>query len=517
MTTMLSMNTKQEIILRYYRQGHSQRRISRDLKICRKTVKKYLSDYEKQRNKELPTGNDFSGINNSITEEPKYDSSNRKKRKLTEEIAEQIDKYLASNKEKRRSGKRKQMLKKIDIWEALKGEGYQIGYTTVCNYIRNQQSNAESFIRQQYEPCGVCEFDWGEVKLKIAGIDRVYQLAVFTLAWSNYRFAFLFARQDTQSFQQSHVIFFEHLGGVPHQMVYDNMRVAVKRFVGCGEKEPTKGLLSMSMYYQFGFRFCNVRKGNEKGHVERSVEYIRRKAFALEDEFTDVATANEYLFNVVEKLNAKVSREQTASPSDLLKEASTNLALLPPSPMECAVWEQYRVDKYATICIKSNHYSVPEAFTGKMVDVKVYADRLDIYYQGKAFWSHQRQHTKFKWYLHLGHYLETLRRKPGALKGAQALDQANHHLKMIYVKYFKDSPRQFIELMHYQRDKTLSWLQIQAVISELLALGCRDITIDKIKIRLENKPKPDSLAKTGQIEELSKQQLRQIANLLNLN
>ena len=36
------------------------------------------------------------------------------------------------------------------------------------------------------------------------------------------------------------------------------------------------------MYYQFGFRFCNVRKGNEKGHVERSVEYIRRKAFALE-------------------------------------------------------------------------------------------------------------------------------------------------------------------------------------------------------------------------------------------
>jgi len=216
------MNTKQEIILRYYRQGHSQRKISRDLNINRKTIKKYLQAYEKERNKEPPKEGELRGVNNSITQAPKYDSSNRKKRRLTKEIAEQIATYLKNNQEKRKNGKRKQVLKKIDIWEALKGQGYQIGYTTVCNYIRNQQGGAESFIRQQYEPCGVCEFDWGEVKLKIDGIDRVYQLAVFTLAWSNYRFAFLFARQDTQSFQQSHVIFFEHLGGVPHQLVYDN-------------------------------------------------------------------------------------------------------------------------------------------------------------------------------------------------------------------------------------------------------------------------------------------------------
>lgn len=54
------------------------------------------------------------------------------------------------------------------------------------------------------------------------------------------------------------------------------MKVAVKRFVGRQEKEPTEALLKLSTYYGFAFRFCN---GNEKGHVERSVEYIRRKAF----------------------------------------------------------------------------------------------------------------------------------------------------------------------------------------------------------------------------------------------
>lgn len=514
------MLKKQEIILRYYREGESMRKIGRDLKIHRRTVKKYLEEYEEQRNKEPPEAGEKGIVAKGISEAPTYNSSTRKRRKLSKEIREQIDKHLTKNQEKRRSGKRKQVLKKVDIWELLTEQGYQIGYTTVCNYIRGQQSSQETFIRQQYAPGGVCEFDWGEVKLKIDGIWRVYQLAVFTLAWSNYRFAILFARQDTQSFQQSHVIFYEHLGGIPHQMVYDNMRVAIKRFIGISEKEPTEALLGMSMYYQFGFRFCNVRKGNEKGHVERSVEYIRRKAFGREDEFKDLASANEYLFNRLEKLNAKEQQDKSSSAIELLNKASVYLGVLPVTPMECCIWEAYRVDKYATICVKTNHYSVPEEFTGKMVEVKLYADRLNIYYEGKPFWSHQRRHTKFKWYLYLGHYLETLYRKPGALKGAQALDQASDSLKSIYGKYFKDSPKQFIELLHYRRAKALSWLQIQAAISELLALGCREISLDKIKIRLENRPKEENLATTsitGQIEELSIAQLKQIADLWKLN
>ena len=55
-------------------------------------------------------------------------------------------------------------------------------------------------------------------------------------------------------------------------------------------KEPTQALLDLRAHYLFSHRFCNARKGNEKGHVERSVEYIRRKAFALKGDFTDLAS-----------------------------------------------------------------------------------------------------------------------------------------------------------------------------------------------------------------------------------
>jgi len=87
-------------------------------------------------------------------------------------------------------------------------------------------------------------------------------------------------------------------------MVYDNMRVAVKRFVGT-EKEPTDGLLKLSLYYGFHFRFCNVRRGNEKGHVERSVEVIRRKAFAFRVTFETIEAANQYLYEICEIRNRK--------------------------------------------------------------------------------------------------------------------------------------------------------------------------------------------------------------------
>ena len=46
---MIGMSTKQKIILRRYRDGDSERKISRELKINRETVRRYLSEYEKSR------------------------------------------------------------------------------------------------------------------------------------------------------------------------------------------------------------------------------------------------------------------------------------------------------------------------------------------------------------------------------------------------------------------------------------------------------------------------------------
>lgn len=48
---------------------------------------------------------------------------------------------------------------------------------------------------------------------------------------SYWRYAFIYNRQDTLAFMEAHTRFFEKIGGVYREMVYDNMRVAVARLL----------------------------------------------------------------------------------------------------------------------------------------------------------------------------------------------------------------------------------------------------------------------------------------------
>ena len=111
-----------------------------------------------------------------------------------------------------------------------------------------------------------------------------------------------------------------HIGGIYHEMVYDNMRVAVAEFVGRHEKQPTRALTNLSGWYQFRWRFCNVRRGNEKGHVERSVEVIRRKAFCDSDTFDTFEEARIHLASTLERHNNIPSPQNGKSPKQMLEE-----------------------------------------------------------------------------------------------------------------------------------------------------------------------------------------------------
>ncbi len=84
------MYTKQEIILQNYREGKSQREISRKLGISRKTVRKYLTEYETIK-KGGATQNQLTPF---IATPPQYNTGLRSKTVLTGQIKAQIDVLL---------------------------------------------------------------------------------------------------------------------------------------------------------------------------------------------------------------------------------------------------------------------------------------------------------------------------------------------------------------------------------------------------------------------------------------
>jgi len=478
---MIGLVDKQKIIISYHREGKTQRQIKRETGISRKTIRKYIREYEEKKNILIANKDgDDSELIADIVEKPKYDTSKRYKVRLTDEIISRIEFYLKQNEEKRATGRSKQQKKKIDISEALKEEEFDISYSTVCNAITNiERKQKEAYIRQEYAPGESAEFDWGELKLIIAGKLKIFQMSVFTTAKGDYRSGDIYYSQKTECFLDTHANFFSEVGGSYKEIVYDNTRVAVARFVERGEKEPTEALLKLSLYYGFKFRFCNNYRANEKGHVERSVEYIRRRIFSKKDEFASVEEARHFFKEELDRLN---SRGQVLSSGksahDML--AAERQYLLPEMPRyDTARTAEPRADKYSTITVDSCHYSVPDSLVGQFIFVKVYPDRIICYHDTKEVARHKRGYGKHEWFIDISHYIKTLKLKPGALKRSVAFSQVKPDLKSIYQKYYKGREKSFIELIELISEEGME--KINDAIATLNRIDPNGIGTEKIK------------------------------------
>ena len=199
-------------------------------------------------------------------------------------------------------------------------------------------------------------------------------------AYSNHRMAYLFylfLRQDTQAFLESRRRYFRDMGGVPHRMVYDNMRVAVASFVG--GKHPTDALIRLEACYGFTHRFCNARSGNEKGHVEKSVEVVRRKAFCRQDSFDTLADAECHIIDTCTDMNGAPLSPAT---EDIAKRAQEDTEALLPLKREIGAFEQrqYHVDKYATVTVGGVRHSVPDDLVDRKLTVHIYSNHITVHH-----------------------------------------------------------------------------------------------------------------------------------------
>ncbi len=511
---MINLMDKQKIIISSFLDAKSQWQIHRETGFDRKTIRKYINEYEEKKVKLLEGDGDKLILTEDIVDPPKYDASNRVKVKLTDEIINKIDLYLEENEIKRQTGKSKQQKKNIDIYECLEEEGYDISYSTVSNYIKKKlNSKKEAYIRQKYDLGDVSEFDWGHVNLEIDDKSKAIQMAVMTTANGDYRFAYLYQNQKMESFLDSHVRFFSHVGGVHKEIVYDNMKVAVARFVSRTQKTPTDDLLKISMYYGFKYRFCNARRGNEKGHVERSVEYIRRKVFSKKDKFKTLEEANKYLEKELEKLNSKKQKYNSKSAKEALKEELPYLTKLMP-PYDTSRVLELRVNKYSVVTIDENKYSVPDSLVGKFVTTKVYPNDILIYHNNNKVAEHVRSFGAHTWNIEINHYLNTLKKKPGAIHRSTAMHQMNPKLQNIYNKYYTENPRDFIDLIEIISYEGLE--NIEKAIRELDKINPLNINTQKIKLLCNRKEEIPIYReqKDTEIEQHSKSILNDYGNLL---
>ena len=434
---MVELMEKAKVIM-LKNEGFSNREVARRSGLHRETVSKYWEEY-KQKLQELSSqGVDEKRVQEELVAAPKYDASNRKPRKYTEEIENRLKEILESERKKDfiLGARHKQAMTNVQIHGILAAEGFDISLSTINVAVRKlRHRQKQVFVRQQYEFGDRVEYDFGEVRLVIGGELGTYHMALFASPAGKFRWCKLYTNQKKPVFMDSHVRFFEFMGGNYREVVYDNMKNVVTKFIGKNEKELNEDLVKMSIYYGFSINVTNCFSGNEKGTVEKAVDVLRTELFAVNYRFNTLDDAQEYVKSRLLKLNE----------SSLISEERGHLMSQKP-PLELADITTAKVDKTALISVDTVKYSVPEQLVGKTVIVKKYHDEIRVFFNYIEVCRHRRAFGNGTLKIDIMHYLNTLKKKPGAVNNSVAL-KSIPKLKAIFDTHYSKNPKAFIDIL----------------------------------------------------------------------
>lgn len=466
-------------IINLKQQGFSNREVAKTLNINRKTVAKYWNEFNGNLQALTKPNADTALIQEEIASAPKYDSSRRKKIKYTPELDAYIDKILEKEVIKDKLlGPHKQQLTISRIFKMVTEAGFDIGLSTVSNHVKIKRDKAkECFVKQQYDYGDRLEYDFGEVKLIIDDVLGTYHLAVLSSPAANFRWAYLYTNQRNDVFLDSQVRFFNMIGGMYKEIVYDNMRNVVSKFIGRNEKELHPNLLTLSNYYGFSVNVTNCFSGNEKGHVEGSVKLIRNNTFAEKYVFDNFTQAEEYLEKKLLQMNKN---------SDIDEEMPCLMPLKP--TFELAKLSSQKVNSYSFVKVDTNSYSVPDYLVGKTVLVRNYAREIKFYINEQLICTHKKKDGTNEVSIDINHYLTSLAKKPGAIRNSTAL-KSIPLLKSIFDNHFIKEPKKFIEILKENQTKDTD--NLLDVFNQYLNLSSNVIPIDIVKepSRVETKTK----------------------------
>lgn len=307
------------------------------------------------------------------------------------------------------------------IYERICEEGYQGGYTVVKDAVRQlRRVKREVYMPLVHRP-GEAQVDFGYALVKVAGVLRKVAFFVMALPYSDAFFVMACERECTESWWEGHLRAFAFFGGIPTRISYDNAKVLVARIIGPHEKQLTTAFLQLQSHYLFDYRFCRVRRPNEKGVVEGVVKYSRLNFFVPVPQVGDLAELNEKLAEMCRSDLGRRLRGKGATKEELLAEDRAAFLQLPAAPLDACRKVATQANSLSLVRFEGNDYSVPVRWAHHPITAKGYVDKVVLCHQEQVVAEHIRCWDKEQLCFDYRHYLALLERKPGALDHALPL------------------------------------------------------------------------------------------------
>jgi transposase len=264
----------------------------------------------------------------------------------------------------------------------VQGRGYPGGVVTVRRYVRTIRParRAEAYLRLQTLPGEQGQVDWGHFgTLAVGHARRPLVCFVLVLSWSRAVYARFGLDLGLESFLRGHVAAFAALGGVPRTLLYDNLKSVVLERVGAHIRYHPR-LLELAGHYHFAPKPCAPYRGNEKGKVERQIQYLRHAFFAAR-RFTSVADLNAQLAAWIAATahQRPVPGDPTGQRvADALAAEQPRLLPLPQHPFPCDLLRPVRSGKTPYVRFDGNDYSIPHGVVRQPLTLVASEDLLRL-------------------------------------------------------------------------------------------------------------------------------------------
>jgi transposase len=312
---------------------------------------------------------------------------------------------------------RKQRHTAAKLYRRLRDEqGYAGGYDQVRRYVGQiGRVQRETFIPLTHPPGRRLEADFGHIYVDFPHGRQ--QVSVLLLTWSHsgYRFGVALPSEQTEAILAGMVQGFEFFGCVPWEVWWDNPTTVATAVLEGRQRKVQSRYAALASHYCFDPRFCMPARGNEKPYVEHSVYDLQRDWATPVPRVQDLAELNAYLRScaVAKRDHRMAGKTQTIG--ELFEQDRQAALPLPARAFDPFVPETAKVDKYQTVRLDTNRYSVPRRWAFETVTIKAYVDRIEVVSGTSVIARHARSYARGEWIVEPQHYLAILGRRPAAL------------------------------------------------------------------------------------------------------
>ena len=271
------------------------------------------------------------------------------------------------------------------IYELLQTQGFKGSYDVVQRHVKKLKDKRDqvAYVRFETMPGQQAQVDFGDFAISCNdGSKLTIYCFIMVLGYSRKMYIEFIDRCTLANFLKCHQKAFEYFGGIPCEILYDNMKnVVIKKMVGLIQWN--QSFWAFCLHYGFKPLTTPAYSPWAKGKVERPIGYVRER-FWRGYQYTDLKYANkdilEWLRDVADDRIHGTTHEKVR-----LRFEKEKPFLGPLSSIAYDISEKLwrKVYKDCQVAFDCNRYVVPHEYVGRDVLLKIHDGELRIFHDDK--------------------------------------------------------------------------------------------------------------------------------------